>query len=91
MHGKDTLDANAVRHLPNRKGSLAALPPPTKDDSLKDLDAFLVAFLDLGVDPDRVSGAEIRQVGLQVFPLNLSQDIHKNLPFREVAVGSMGF
>ena len=59
---EDTLHALAEAHLANREAGLLAVGL-LDDDSLEDLDALFVAFLDLDVNLESVTHREVRQVG----------------------------
>src|ERR1700759_2551349 len=62
VHREGALDAHAVADLPHREG-LADAPGLTPDDhALEDLDTGAVTLLDPDVDPQRVPGAEVRNV-----------------------------
>ena len=67
MHWEDALDAVAEGNLTNRKRRPIAAVFECDTDAFKDLDAFLVAFLDFDVNLDRISRVEGRKVGSQLF------------------------
>src|SRR6202012_6210657 len=56
------LDADAVADLPHGEGLADATALTPDDHALEDLDTGAVAFLDPDVDPQRVPGAEVRNV-----------------------------
>src|SRR5271166_1156060 len=58
---EDALDTLAKAHLADGEARLVA-SPLRNDDALERLQAFLVAFLDLDVNPDGVAGFEVGEV-----------------------------
>src|SRR5690606_357306 len=67
------LDAVAVRDLAHGEGGVEAGVLLADDHALVSLDALAVAFLDLDVDHDGVAGAEVRQLALRLFVLEILQ------------------
>src|SRR5882724_177938 len=62
LDGEDSLDALSKADLADGEAGLRAARP-RNDNAFERLDAFLVAFLDLDLNFDGVSGAEVRDVG----------------------------
>src|SRR5436190_1578883 len=83
VEGEHPLHADAARNLADGEH----LPRPAAlardHDALEDLDALFVAFLDLHVDPDRVAGSEVGNVGARLARLDQFHDFsHRRTPFR---------
>jgi len=74
---EDPFDAFAVADFADGEGLADALAFPGDDDACEELDAFFAAFEDSGVDLDGVTDAEVGDVGLHLFALNLFKLVHK--------------
>src|SRR5579885_2160233 len=85
MDRKDPLHADAVGDLAHGETGFDGVSFAADDDALVDLDAFLVAFLDLGVDANRISHLEIGNL-LQTFALDLLNRIHVHPTFGKKSV-----
>lgn len=73
MDGEDTLDAFAEGDAADRERLVRAAAATGDDGAGVDLDAFLVAFLDLDVHADAVADLELRGFRLQLRIFNLLQ------------------
>src|ERR1035441_5844246 len=62
MGGKDALDALPKAHLAHSEAGLVSVALGN-DDPFERLQALLVAFLDLHVDPDGVAGLKVGEIG----------------------------
>src|ERR1700675_1174831 len=62
MHRKDSLDADSVRHFPDRKGGAIGAPIDLDHDALEGLDALLLAFDDFDVNANPIADTEFGQV-----------------------------
>ena len=73
------LDAEAMRDLAYGEGGVEAGVLLADDHAFIGLDALAVAFLDLHVDDDGVTGAEGGQFALDLGGFEISQDVHVEL------------
>ena len=68
------LDAEAVRDLADGERGVQAAVLLGDDHAFEGLHALAVAFLHLDVDDHRVTGAELRQLALDLLGLELGDD-----------------
>jgi hypothetical protein len=80
---EDPFDAFAVADFADGEGLADALAFTGDDDACEELDAFFAAFEDSGVDLDGVTDAEVGDVGLHLFALNLFKLVHKKVVRRK--------
>src|SRR5260370_31892034 len=73
MNRKDALYSLAKTDLAHRHGLAQPGILPGNDGSFKSLQAFVVAFLDLDVDANRIAGTKLRQFGRLVFGYYFAQ------------------
>src|SRR5512138_1991453 len=80
VHREHALDADAVAHLPHGEHRAAGRALPVRHhDALEDLDALLVAFLDLRVDADRVARPHLREVLPSVLRLDVGNRLAQHV------------
>jgi len=77
--GKTRLHATTVRILAKGEGGAEAPALEADDDTLVDLDALLLAFLNLDVHLDGVAGGDAGQVVAEQTGFELVDDIHSVL------------
>ena len=70
MHWENALHPFAVADAAHRKSFVYPMPPAPDHNAGKNLDAFLVAFYDLGMDAHRVANAKFRGVLAVLFRFN---------------------
>src|SRR4030095_5004596 len=71
MHREHALDTFAVADAADGEGFVQAAPALSDDDTRENLDAFLVAFHDFGVDADGIAYVKAGRVLPELFRLNL--------------------
>ena len=69
------LNTDSIGILPDGKGGAVASALLLQDNALKYLDSFLLAFLDLCVNPYGITNAELRDFGLQLLFFDLFNDL----------------
>lgn len=67
MDGKNALDAFAVADAPDGEHLVEPVAAPSDDDPGKDLDAFFVAFDDLGMHAHRIANREFGRLFAKLF------------------------
>src|SRR6187200_2890342 len=65
VHREEALDAHLEAHLADRESLAHALAGACDDDALEDLDTRAAALDDVDVHLDGVTGAEVRNIGLE--------------------------
>jgi hypothetical protein len=78
IHGEDTLDADAPRHPPDRKGAAASLAAPNLEHrALEDLGTLALSLPHTVVDTYGVPRPHIGQRSLpRLFSLEFCDDVH---------------
>src|SRR4029077_17243204 len=79
VHEKRALNADAVRDTPHREVLAQPASGDADDRALEHLDALSRALDHLGVDLDRVAGAERGHLCLLLLFLELLDDVHFNV------------
>src|ERR1700682_51166 len=81
MERKHTLDAFAVGNAADGKGFVEPASFSANNDSGKNLDSFLVAFDDAGVEAHAVANFKFRDVGLDLFLFDsVNNPVHNGPP-----------
>lgn len=71
MDREHAFDAFAVGDAADDKGGVEAPAAAADDDACEDLDAFLVAFDDLGMDADGISDVKLEGGFAELFRFDL--------------------
>src|SRR5438105_6738646 len=87
VEGKHPLHAHAAGNLAHGEHLPGAAALARDHQALEDLDALFVAFFDLDVDPDRVAGGEVGDVGARFARLDQFHDFrHGSNPQRHFSL-----
>src|SRR6187402_1676201 len=76
VHGEGALHADLEADLADREGLAHALTGAADDDALEDLDAGAVAFDDVHVHLDGVTGTEVRNIGPEGSSIDGVENVH---------------
>jgi hypothetical protein len=76
MEREDPFHPDPKGNFPNREGRSEAASSLGNDDSLENLDPFLVAFFDDDMDLDRIPDIERLEVGLPFLLLGQINEAH---------------
>jgi hypothetical protein len=84
MQRKCFFNTNAMGHFPDGERCIHESIPAASNDTLENLNSFLVTLDDPAVDPDRVTNPKIRHIKTHLFLVNLINNFSThNLRFFE--------
>src|SRR5205085_8549243 len=87
VEGEHPLHAHAAGNLAHGEHLPGAAAAARDHQALEDLNALFLAFFDLHVDPDRVAGGEVGDVGARLARLDQFHDFrHGSNPQRECSL-----